>query len=322
MFEGAIYHVTFRGNNRQQIFEDLHDRKRMLERIADASDLLRVRIYLYCLMPNHVHLLLETPMGNLNKFMASILTGYTMYFNIRHNRSGHLMQGRYGAQLVSGDDYLLRLSRYIHLNPVRTEYWNEKPTEEKLDFLQRYGWSSYRGYAGHTPPESWIDQAPMINLVPALPGQSPAEKYRTFVEAGLAETDEELAIMMKRRAPAIGPESFLKSISTRQGNGASGRRKGLREQGSTKKPDEILRAVRSVTGFNDEAIRQRFFGISARAALAIAWQKYSGLGHRAIAERLGFKSPAAVSILITKRSKDPAVKEILTRVETTLKDID
>lgn len=69
-------------------------------------------------MSNHVHLLVETPLGNLNRFMGSVLTGYTVYFNRRHRRVGHLMQGRYGAQVVEGNDYLLKLSRYIHLNLV------------------------------------------------------------------------------------------------------------------------------------------------------------------------------------------------------------
>lgn len=115
LYEGALYHVTFRGNARQTVFLNDEDKGRLLSRLAESAEAYQVRIHLYCLMENHVHLLVGTPRANLDRFMGSVLTGYTVYFNRRHNRVGHLMQGRYGAQLVEGDEYLLRLSRYIHL---------------------------------------------------------------------------------------------------------------------------------------------------------------------------------------------------------------
>ncbi|HRV31801.1 MAG TPA: transposase, partial [Kiritimatiellia bacterium] len=103
---GGIYHVTSRGNERQAIFRDDHDRVRFLERLAESASTHQVRVYLYCFMPNHVHLVVETPLANLDRFMGSLLTGYTVYFNHRHGRTGHLMQGRYGAQVVEGNEYL------------------------------------------------------------------------------------------------------------------------------------------------------------------------------------------------------------------------
>ncbi len=103
---GAIYHVTFRGNARQAIFVDDRDRERLTARVAESAEDFGVRIYLYCWMGNHGHLLIETPAGNLSAFMASVLTGYTVYFNLRHGRCGHLMQGRFKSPLVAGDDYL------------------------------------------------------------------------------------------------------------------------------------------------------------------------------------------------------------------------
>ena len=115
---GAIYHFTVRGVERRAIFRDDADRERFVEQFADSVERFGVRLYLYCLMSNHVHLLVETPMANLGAFMQRLQTAYTVYFNRRHRRAGHLMQGRYGAQLVQGDVYLLNLSRYIHLNPV------------------------------------------------------------------------------------------------------------------------------------------------------------------------------------------------------------
>lgn len=130
-FNGAIYHVTFRGNARQPIFADDRDRERLTARVAESAEDFDVRVYLYCWMGNHGHMLVETPRGNLSVFMGSVLTGYTVYFNLRHRRCGHLMQGRFGSMLVSGDAYLLRLSRYVHLNPVSVEAWRGRPLEER-----------------------------------------------------------------------------------------------------------------------------------------------------------------------------------------------
>lgn len=318
LFDGAIYHVTFRGNNRQSIFEDIHDRKRMVERLADTSELLGVRVYLFCLMPNHVHLLLETPMGNLDRFMASLLTGYTKYFNIRHHRSGHLLQGRYDAQVVSGDAYLLRLSRYIHLNPVCTEYWDTKPLNEKVDFLRRYAWSSFRGYAGLTAAESWIDRTPTLNLIPARPGTSLEENYRIFVEAGLTDSDEELKLIMKHRSPAIGSPGFIESVQARQDEPEAGG--ALRQASTLKTPEDVMRMVRRAAGVTKNELRHRHIGTTARSTAAIALQKFCGLSQREIASHLGLTSSAAVSALISKKGKDETVKACLARVEAIIKD--
>jgi len=107
-YEGAIYHVTFRGNARQAIFGDDRDRERLTERVGEGAEDFGVRVYGYCWMGNHGHLLLETPAANVSAFMASVLSGYTVYYNLRHETSGHVMQGRFGSTVVSGDAYLLR----------------------------------------------------------------------------------------------------------------------------------------------------------------------------------------------------------------------
>jgi putative transposase len=124
-FPGAIYHVCSRmpGSwryERNQLFQDDNDRENFLGRLQQSVQDFEVRLFLYCLMSNHFHLLMETPRGNLSKFMQSLNTGCTVYYSRRHQRHGHLLDGRYKAELVAGDEYLLKLSRYIHLNPVST----------------------------------------------------------------------------------------------------------------------------------------------------------------------------------------------------------
>ena len=110
-FEGAIYHVTLRGVERRELFRDDGDRERFLDQLCKAVECDGVRVYLFCLMSNHVHLVVETPRANLSQFMHRLQTSYTVYFNLRHQRAGHLVQGRYGAVVVEGDEYLLKLSR-------------------------------------------------------------------------------------------------------------------------------------------------------------------------------------------------------------------
>ena len=105
-YEGAFYHVASRGNERKKIYRDDRDRDKFLEAMGRVSERYGFRIYAYCLMGNHYHLLLETPHGNLSKGMRDLNGGYTIYFNARHRRRGHLFQGRYKSIVVEKEGYL------------------------------------------------------------------------------------------------------------------------------------------------------------------------------------------------------------------------
>ena len=118
-FDNAIYHVTSRGNDRKKIFLSKWDYVKFTEYLAGAKEKYGILVHAYVLMGNHYHLILQTPQPNLSQVMQYINGSYTTYFNIKRNRSGHLFQGRYKAIVVDADEYLLELSRYIHLNPVR-----------------------------------------------------------------------------------------------------------------------------------------------------------------------------------------------------------
>lgn len=102
-YEGAISHVTVRGVERRRIFDDDADRERFLNRLGEAVAEYGVRLYLFCCMRNHAHVVCETPRANLSAFMLKLQTAYTVYYNLRHRRAGHLMQGRFGAEPVAGD---------------------------------------------------------------------------------------------------------------------------------------------------------------------------------------------------------------------------
>ena len=134
-FPGALYHVTSRGNARQRVFRDDEDRETFLATLAWVVARFRWRCHAYCLMDNHIHLLIDTPQPNLSRGMRQLNGVYTQRFNRRHRRVGHLFQGRFQAILVEKEGYLLELARYIVLNPVRAKM---------VKTPERYPWSSYR----------------------------------------------------------------------------------------------------------------------------------------------------------------------------------
>lgn len=156
-YPGAVYHVTCRGNERRNIFQDDDDRKKFLRILSQSLNIYTVKLRAYVLMDNHFHLLVETPLGNLSEFMRHFNITYTSIFNRRHSRVGHLYQGRYKSILVEKEAYLSVLSRYIHLNPIRVKSLEKSKVNEKLEQLLRYPWSSLPGYLDKRKREGMID---------------------------------------------------------------------------------------------------------------------------------------------------------------------
>lgn len=146
-FSDALYHVTARGDRREDIFEDDQDRQMFLSTLEQVIIQFNWICHTWCLMDNHYHLLVQTPDGNLSKGMRQLNGVYTQASNRRHQRVGHLFQGRFKAILVDSDAYLLELTRYIVLNPVRANMV-KKPSD--------WPWSSYRACVGMAPPPPWL----------------------------------------------------------------------------------------------------------------------------------------------------------------------
>ena len=149
-----------RGNERREIFRDNKDRQRFVEALAEAVEQFALRLHAYCLMPNHYHLLMGTPRGNLSRAMGWLQTTYTARFNARHRRRGHLFQGRFKAHLVDADEYARCLVEYVHLNPVRPRKKDAPIAAERAEELTRYPWSSHRNYGGwqrRSPPWLCLD---------------------------------------------------------------------------------------------------------------------------------------------------------------------
>jgi REP element-mobilizing transposase RayT len=184
-YPGAIYHITCRGNERRDICSDDADRVAFQKRLARCVETYQLRLHGYVLMDNHFHLLVESPLGNVSQAMRQFNVAYTGYYNRRHLRSGHLYQGRFKAIVVEADAYLLELSRYIHLNPIRVGRVRSKTITEQLQNLHQYRWSSLRGYLKARDREPWIS----YDRVLAYTGgdtSSGRAAYARFVEGGVS----------------------------------------------------------------------------------------------------------------------------------------
>ena len=198
-FAGAVYHLTSRGNARQKVFFTDDDRQLFLDTLAQVVSRYGWICHGYCLMANHYHLLVETPKANLSIGMRQLNGIYTQSFNRQHKRVGHLFQGRFKAILVEKESYLLELSRYIVLNPVRVKGEAE---------MGAWKWSSYRATAGlASVPEflsiDWLLEQFGRNRLSAQ------KRYRAFVREGLENRPwEELKGQIY-----LGSEEFIEQHS-------------------------------------------------------------------------------------------------------------
>jgi putative transposase len=200
LFPGAFYHVMSRGNAKGLIFIDDSDREKFLEILAATVTRFRLVCYAFCLMPNHYHLVLMTPEPNLSAAIKHLNGVYSQWWNQRHQRCGHVFQGRFKAQLIQRERYLVVACRYVVLNPVRGGLASH-PGE--------WRWSSYRASAHLDPPPTFFD-ASLIDVL--LTGHSGIESglvYQRFVNDSLGD-DLDLGRLIRKDARFLGDEGFLK----------------------------------------------------------------------------------------------------------------
>lgn len=295
-FEGAIYHVMVRRNGRTRLFTDNRDHERWQESLASGVTEYGVRLYLQCQMANHAHLVCETPGANLAAFMGSVLTSYASYFNRRHHLRGHVFESRYKAILVEGDIYLLRLSRYLHTNPVRTRAALRQTVRKRLEALRQYRWSSYRGYAGYGRLESFIEGGPILAITPGKGRMT--ERYRRFVETELVNDDIEFLDECRGAGLALGSAAFRQHIERRYarevGERVAREDIALRRQVDRADPKRILEAVCSYYDVSRDALIRRRRGNEARAVTAALLTRLGGLTQRQAAGLLGVTTGASV----------------------------
>jgi len=174
-FEGALYHITSRGDRREAIYESDADRSGFLSLLGDVCATYNWICHAYCLMGNHYHLLVETPDANLSRGMRQLNGVYTQDFNRRHGRCGHVFQGRYKSILVDRESYLLELTRYIVLNPVRAGM---------VKCPQDWPWSSFRAIVGRAESPAWLYNDWLLSVFGRHKADAIA-RYLEFVSEGM-----------------------------------------------------------------------------------------------------------------------------------------
>ena len=169
---GGTYHVMNRGNRKALIFEDERDRKRFVRLLIELSRLFEVEILGGCLMGNHFHLLLLTPRGNLSQFMQQLEGQFADYSNWRHQRVGHLFQGRFRSVLIENDIHLLIAVCYVFMNPVVAGFCAR---------LEDWKWSTYAGAAGFEPVQDYVSIGWVETLFPASSFETSQRRFRDFM---------------------------------------------------------------------------------------------------------------------------------------------
>ena len=311
LYPGALYHVTARGNERKAIFRADADREHFLAVLAQAVERYRLSLHAYVLMDNHYHLLLETQEANLSLALRHVNGVYTGFFNRTHERVGHLFQGRYKAIIVDKESYLLELSRYIHLNPVRTKQGHP---------LARYSWSSYWDYIGRRQAPSWLTRDVVLGEVGGA-GRQSEQRYQSFVEegakAGVSSPWERVVAQV-----ALGGERFVASLRRRV-NTAPDRdvpsRRHLAERPSWKAIEQAVKA----SSESLRALRSGRRSDPVRAVLVYLARERGGLSLRDVATLIG-REEATVSQharrVAERRRADARWDRAIAQIEKSISD--
>jgi REP element-mobilizing transposase RayT len=203
-YPGAWYHVMNRGRRREDVFIEKNDYRLFIEILKESTELFNVKIAAYCMMPNHYHLLLQTPDGNLSRCMRQINGIYTQRFNRAHKYDGQLFRGRYKSILIDADEYLLELLRYIHKNPLRAGLSND---------LNDYEWSSHNGYLSKAKKWDWLYKDFPLSLL----AKERKDSQRAYLKYLSEEDEAKIAqIFQKKKLPSIlGKEDFVYWVKNR-----------------------------------------------------------------------------------------------------------
>lgn len=293
--EGGLYHVITRGNNRRRIFNSPADYEKFLSLLATQKSKLPFFLYAYCLMSNHVHLLIERQACEVGRIMHRLLTGYAQYYNWRHKRVGHLLQGRHKAILCQSDRYLTELVRYIHLNPVRAGI---------VDRPEDYRYNSHRAYLG-LAPSTIVDVDPVLRHF-GVKKKTARERFQDFVSAGMQQGHcEKFYVVSDQRI--LGTEEFVDTTIHRIGEAKPSAQGSSSDAIITSEfqAERLLDAVERICGVS----RVEFCGSSkspaavrAKEMLIVAGLRL-GVSKRVLSETIGLSSAS-----ISRRSDAARLK--------------
>jgi REP element-mobilizing transposase RayT len=300
-YPGAIYHLMNRGNRKEIIYRDEADRQVFLDTLAEACGKTAWEIHAYCLMPNHFHLVAETPRANLVAGMKWLLGTYTLRFNRRHRLTGHLFSGRYKALILdgSGNGYLRTVCDYVHLNPARARLVKaEEP-------LKNYRWSSWPEYL--KSPKSRSAWLRVDRLLGEYGLQRESAAGRKQLEVALefrrqAESDEDFKGVC--RGWCLGDEEFRRGLLERMeeefGKHHSGAERG---ESAEEHAERLVREELRQEGWGDGELKRRRKADPAKARIARRLREETTMTLAWIASRLEMGSPSTVSLCLQSRKR-------------------
>lgn len=289
-YPGAIYHVMSRGDQREDIFLDDVDRYDFIRTLAEACQKTDWQVHAFCLMRNHYHLVLETPEANLVSGMAWLQSTYTIRLNNRHRLTGHVLSGRYKAQLVegSGNGYLRTVGDYVHLNPVRAGLL------DPADRLLAYPWSSFGLYLAapaHRP--RWL-RADRLLGEHGIEQDTPAgrQEFERHLERRRLEQVDEAGLAALRGAWSIGGEAFRQQCLQRMEGKAGENHPGQTRQAAAQaKAQRIVAEELARLGWTPDELAARRNNDPSKLALAARLRQETTLSVKQIAERLQLGKP-------------------------------
>lgn len=235
----GIYHIVLRGINRQSIFEDEEDRLKLIEDLAKYKEIGQYQIFAYCLMDNHIHILLQEVKEPVSMMIQRVSSSYVIWYNRKHERCGHLFQGRFKSEVIETDSYFLTVLRYIHQNPVKAKIASD---------VVAYQWSSYHEY---TQSARIIDKKYVLDMF----SDKPDEAVRQFTKF-LRETNSDVCMEIPEIKVNVNDDKLREMIRQQFGIDAI---KICNEK--KEKQERILRIMKEVDG---ASIRQiaRITGVS------------------------------------------------------------
>jgi putative transposase len=289
-YPGAMYHVMSRGDQREDIFLCDVDRHDFMKTLAEACRKTGWQVHAFCLMRNHYHLVVETPNANLVAGMAWLQSTYTIRLNNRHQLTGHVLSGRYKAQLVegSGNGYLRTACDYVHLNPIRARLL------EPEDRLLAYPWSSFQLYLSapkHRP--EWL-RADRLLGEHGIQGDTPAgrqELERQIERRRLEEMDEE-KLEEFRQAWCLGSGAFRKEcLEQMEGKVGDNHPGETRLETAEAKAERLIVAELERLNWTEEELRTYPKSDPRKLAMAVRLRQETTLSIKQIAERLHLGKP-------------------------------
>ncbi|MCF6147599.1 MAG: hypothetical protein E3K37_02965 [Candidatus Kuenenia sp.] len=288
-FEGAFYHVMNRGNHRENIFLDTHDREKFYEIVGNIESRYGIIVYVFVLMSNHYHILLETPHANLSRAIQRLNGDYALYFSRRHKRPGHLFQGRYKAMLVEKETYLLELSRYIHLNPFRAGL-ARNPEE--------YKWSSLPAYATGKAHFPFTLHWEWIASRFGKKKDSATGKYLEFIREGIRDgSNPGLKAAGKW---ILGSDDWIKTVLKRWGNFSSRELSGVKPLRKHILVETLEEHVCNEFEIKRETLEMPMYNNVARQAMMFLAVNHGGMTLKEVSQRYGARSYYSVSKAVSR----------------------